>query len=148
MSSDRFESTTDRPYPTDLMAEIVMAYVGYNTLHPNELPRLIVSVATTLNKLCDMGAAPAEVEVERLTPAAIRKSVTPDAIISFIDGKPYKTLKRHLSRHGLDPYSYRERYGLPNDYPMTAPSYSERRSAVAKAAGLGRPGGRAEQAGE
>jgi predicted transcriptional regulator len=80
------------------------------------------------------------VEVEKPTPAQIRKSVRHDGIVSFIDGKTYKTLKRHLSANGLDPYSYRERYGLPADYPMIAPSYAEQRSAIAKAIGLGQPG--------
>ena len=57
--------------------------------------------------------------------------------MSFVDGKTYKTLKRHLTGAGLDPASYRQRYGLPSDYPMTAPSYSEQRSALAKSLGLG-----------
>ena len=67
----------------------------------------------------------------------ITKSITDDALISFVDGKPYKTLKRHLSRHGMDMKQYRERYGLPSDYPSTAPSYSAARSAMAKSLGLG-----------
>jgi predicted transcriptional regulator len=65
--------------------------------------------------------------------------------VSFIDGKTYKTLKRHLAAHGLDPHSYRERYGLPADYPMVAPSYAEKRSALAKSIGLGVPGARSVQ---
>lgn len=91
------------------------------------------------------GPAPAEEVVEKPTPAQIRKSITPDALISFIDGKQYKMLKRHLRAHGLDPHAYRERYGLPADYPTTAPSYSEQRSALAKGLGLGSFGGRAGQ---
>ncbi|MCP1557927.1 UNVERIFIED_ORG: putative transcriptional regulator [Methylobacterium sp. SuP10 SLI 274] len=74
----------------------------------------------------------------------VRKSITPDALISFIDGKPYKTLKRHLSAHGLDPYSYCQRYGLPNDYPMVAAAYAARRSELAKSIGLRRPGAMAD----
>ena len=58
--------------------------------------------------------------------------------MSFIDGRTYKTLKRHLASHGLDPQGYRDRYGLPQDYPMVAPSYSERRSELAQNLGLGR----------
>jgi predicted transcriptional regulator len=65
--------------------------------------------------------------------------------VSFIDGKTYKTLKRHLSSRGLDPHSYRERYGLPANYPMVAPSYAAQRSALAKAIGLRVQGGRANQ---
>jgi predicted transcriptional regulator len=87
-------------------------------------------------------AAPAPESVEKPTPAQVRKSITPDAIISFIDGKAYKTMKRHLGTHGLDPHSYRQRYGLPSDYPMVAPNYAAQRSALAKSIGLGRPGGR------
>ncbi|SFT28250.1 ROS/MUCR transcriptional regulator protein [Methylobacterium sp. yr668] len=86
--------------------------------------------------------AAAERTVEKPTPAQIRKSVRHDGIVSFIDGKAYKTLKRHLTSHGLDPKSYRERFGLPADYPMTAPSYAAQRSALAKAIGLGVPGAR------
>ena len=63
--------------------------------------------------------------------------MTPDALISFIDGKPYKTLKRHLSRNGLTIEQYRERFGLPRDYPSTAASYSAQRSELARALGLG-----------
>jgi predicted transcriptional regulator len=63
--------------------------------------------------------------------------VTPDALISFIDGKPYKTLKRHLSRNGLTIEQYRERFGLPRDYPSTAASYSAQRSELARSLGLG-----------
>jgi predicted transcriptional regulator len=69
----------------------------------------------------------------------VRKSLSsPDHIISLIDGKPYKTLRRHLSRHGMTPEQYRERYGLKADYPMVAPAYAETRRAMAKKIGLGR----------
>ena len=81
-----------------------------------------------------------------LTPAVpIRRSVTDDHIVCLEDGKRFKTLKRHLTAHGLTPERYRERYGLPTDYPMTAPGYAAQRSALAKAIGLGVPGARAEQ---
>jgi predicted transcriptional regulator len=86
------------------------------------------------------GAAAPDVKVEKPNLAQIRKLVRDDGIVSFIDGKSYKTLRRHLTRHGLDPREYRERYGLPADYPMTAPSYAAQRSALAKAIGLGQPG--------
>ena len=79
----------------------------------------------------------AEGAVAKPTPAEIRRSVMPSGIVSFIDGKTYQTLKRHLGVHGLTPESYRTRFGLSADYPMTAPAYSERRSALAKAIGLG-----------
>ncbi len=68
------------------------------------------------------------------------KSITPDALISFIDGKPYKTLRRHLTARGFDPETYRKRYGLPADYPMVAPSYSARRSEISRDNSFGRHG--------
>ncbi|MBK3402884.1 MucR family transcriptional regulator [Methylorubrum populi] len=119
---------------------IVVAYVAKNTLPPRDLPNLVVGVHAALARLGSI-EEPATVEekIEKPTPAQIRKSIMPEALISFIDGKPYNMLKRHLKKHGLDPSGYRERYGLPKDYPMTAPSYSERRSELAKANGLGRP---------
>ena len=75
--------------------------------------------------------------VEKLSAAQIRKSVTHDHIVSFEDGKPYKTLRRHLTLRGLTPEAYREKWGLPRDYPMTAASYSAQRSELARALGLG-----------
>jgi predicted transcriptional regulator len=72
----------------------------------------------------------------------VRKSLSsPNHIVSLIDGKPYKTLRRHLSRHGMTPDQYRERYGLKNDYPMVAPAYAETRRELAKKIGLGRKDG-------
>lgn len=133
----------------DLAAEIVVAYVANNSVPVSELPRLIRSVHGAVAGLASTApySAPTSVDrPERPTAAQIRKSLRTQDILSFIDGKPYKTLKRHLTAHGLDPRSYRERYGLPTDYPMVAPSYAERRSALARAIGLGRPGAMAENA--
>ncbi|SFV13104.1 MucR family transcriptional regulator [Methylobacterium sp. UNCCL125] len=128
---------------TELAAEIVSAYVSNNPVPPAELPALIAKVHGAVSGLASAGgseAAAQATEVEKPSPAQIRKSVRDDGIVSFIDGKTYKTLKRHLSANGLDPRSYRDRYGLPADYPMVAPSYAEQRSALAKAIGLGQPG--------
>ncbi|GJE41287.1 MucR family transcriptional regulator [Methylobacterium soli] len=127
----------------ELTTGIVCAYVSNNPLPADRLPGLIQAVAGGLQALSTSGeaATASEPAVELATAAQIRKSITPDALISFIDGKPYKTLKRHLTKHGLDPYGYRARYGLPADYPMTCPSYSAQRSELAKAIGLGSPGG-------
>lgn len=123
----------------EISAEIVASYVANNRVPVAELPGLLPAVYAKLVALSMPGAASAPVpEVTQPTVAQIRKSITPDTLISFIDGKPYKTLKPHLGVHGLDPHSYRERYGLPFDYPMTAPGYSARRSALAKDLGLGR----------
>ncbi len=90
-------------------------------------------------------AATSAPEADKPSTAQIRKSIRPDGLVSFIDGKTYKTLKRHLTSHGLDPRAYRDRYGLPGDYPMVAPAYAEQRSALAKAIGLGQPGAMAER---
>jgi predicted transcriptional regulator len=128
---------------TELAAEIVSAYVSNNPVPPADLPALIARVHQAVSGLATTAGADAAApggEVDKPTPAQIRKSVRDDGIVSFIDGKIYKTLKRHLSANGLDPHSYRERYGLPSDYPMTAPSYAAQRSALAKAIGLGQPG--------
>nr|WP_307356277.1 MucR family transcriptional regulator [Methylobacterium brachiatum] len=115
---------------------IVAAYVSNNHVQSADLPVLIHSTYTALASLSQAGA-PAASASEKPTPAQIRKSITPDALISFLDGKPYKTLKRHLSGNGLTIETYRERYGLPRDYPSTAASYSAQRSELARSLGLG-----------
>jgi predicted transcriptional regulator len=129
-----------------LAGDIVAAYVSNNHLQPSELPALIASVYAAVSGLGGTAVAQEPVEaVEKPTPAQIRKSITDDGIVSFLDGKRYKTLKRHLTGHGLDPRAYRERFGLPADYPMVAPAYAAQRSALAKRIGLGRPGALAER---
>lgn len=119
-----------------LTADIVSAYVSHNRVSPAEMPVLLASVYDAVAKLGGPDE-PAEASVERPSPAQIRKSIRPDGLISFIDGKSYKTLKRHLTGNGMTIEDYRERYGLPRDYPSTAASYSEQRSALAKRLGLG-----------
>jgi predicted transcriptional regulator len=121
---------------TELTTGLVSAYVSNNPVPVSDLPALIASMYAALTGLSQGGATDAA-PVEKLTPAQIRKSIRPDALISFIDGKPYKTLKRHLTGHGMTFDQYRERYGLPRDYPSVAASYSEKRSALAKSLGLG-----------
>ncbi len=118
-----------------LAADIVSSYVANNNLQVAELPGLIASVHASLVAL-GQPVAPA-VEETRATPAQIRKSVTPDHLISFLDGKPYRSLKRHLTSQGLTPADYRQKFGLPHDYPMVAASYAAQRSALAKSLGLG-----------
>jgi predicted transcriptional regulator len=117
-------------------SDIVSAYVSNNSVPISELPGLLAGVHAALAKLSAPTAAVTEA-ADKPTPAQIRKSVTPDALVSFIDGKPYKTLKRHLSRNGLTIEQYRERFGLPRDYPSTAASYSAQRSELARSLGLG-----------
>ena len=133
MSETNQVSQIDR---IELAADLVSAYVSNNSLPSPELAGLIVQVHAALVAL-SAPQAPKEEEVERATPAQVKKSITPDALISFIDGKPYKTLKRHLTTHGLDIEGYRRRYGLPADYPTVSSNYSAARSALAKDLGLG-----------
>ncbi|MCJ2021720.1 MucR family transcriptional regulator [Methylobacterium sp. E-065] len=128
-------------------AEIVSAYVSRNSVRPADMAELIASTHTALTGLGQSSATEAPA-TERLTPAQIRKSVTPDAIISFIDGKPYKALKRHLNGNGMTIEQYRERFGLPRDYPSTAANYSAQRSALAKNFGLGQQRKKAAPAAE
>lgn len=124
-----------------LTAEIVSAYVSNNTLSVGELPELTRAVHAALSTAgVPRGEENLEAPVVKATPAQIRKSITRDALISFEDGKPYKTLKRHLTTFGLTIEQYRAKWGLPADYPTVAPSYSEARSAMAKALGLGQGG--------
>jgi predicted transcriptional regulator len=129
----------------DLAGDIVSAYVSNNPVRPSDLPDLIRSVHAALSGLSNGTAQSAvEPEVEKPTAAQVRKSVTPEGIVSFLDGRTYKTLKRHLTGHGLDPQSYRARFGLSADYPMVAPEYAARRSELAKSIGLGRIADRGE----
>ncbi|WP_082173636.1 MucR family transcriptional regulator [Methylobacterium platani] len=129
------EPQTQQPEFIDLAANIVSAYVSKNNVPVAELAGLIASVHASLRGLGQPAAAPAE--DHKVTPAQIRRSVTPDAIISFIDGKPYKSVKRHLTSNGTTPDEYRQKYGLPRDYPMVAATYAAQRSELAKSLGLG-----------
>ena len=124
---------------TSLTADIVSAYVAHNALTGDKLPDLIGSVYGALSRASLQAVEPEKVE---LTPAvAIKKSVTPEYIICLEDGKKFKSLKRHLKTHyDLSPEDYREKWGLPRDYPMVAPSYAAARSNMAKNMGLGRRG--------
>lgn len=124
----------------DMTADIVSAYVGNNPVAPDELANLIQKVFAALN---GVSAGAVEVE-EKIDPAVpIRKSVTPDYLICLEDGKKFKSLKRHLRTHySLSPEEYREKWGLPRDYPMVAPNYAQARSKLAKKMGLGQAGRR------
>ncbi|MER9181431.1 MucR family transcriptional regulator [Mesorhizobium sp. M0767] len=121
----------------ELTADVVSAYVSNNPVPVGDLPALIGQVHAALKGTVDNVSAEMP---EALKPAVpIRKSVTPDYIISLEDGKKFKSLKRHLSTHyGLTPDEYRAKWGLPADYPMVAPNYAAARSALAKTMGLGR----------
>jgi predicted transcriptional regulator len=121
----------------ELSTEIVSAYVSHNSVSPSDLPKLITDVHAALKGL---STNEVPVVVEELKPAVpVKKSVAPDYIICLEDGKKFKSLKRHLRTHyNLSPEEYREKWGLPADYPMVAPNYSATRSKLAKDNGLGR----------
>ena len=121
---------------TELTADIVGAYVANNRMAGQDVAGVIALVADALRTV-EQPAEEAKSAQVKLTPAQIRRSITPEAITSFIDGRPYRLLKRHLSQHGYTPDTYRKAFGLPADYPMTAPDYAAKRSAMAKALGLG-----------
>lgn len=133
--SDEVEAAVEFNF-TAMAADIVSAYISNNHVQVGELPNLIVSVYASLTGLGSQVPAVSP-EVEKPTPAQIRKSVTPDALISFEDGKSYKTLRRHLTLRGLTSEAYRTKYGLPADYPMTTANYSAQRSELARSLGLG-----------
>lgn len=136
--------STHHSNPIDLTAELVAAYVGNNTVRTADLPGLINSVHSAL---AGLGQPASELEAAKPMPAvSIKKSVTPDHLISLEDGKPYKTLKRHLTGRGMTPAEYRAKWKLPADYPMVAVNYANRRSELAKASGLGRKGAASEHA--
>jgi len=129
----------------ELATELTIAWLS----NPNtratkeEVPDFLKSMHEAVANLSDAGSAEGEAPTVEHAPAvSVRKSLaSKDHIVSMIDGKSYKTLRRHLSTHGLTPAEYRERYGLKPDYPMVAPSYSEHRRAMAKKIGLGRKPG-------
>ena len=132
--------------PIELATELTIAWLG----NPNtratsdEVPAFLNRMHDAVRSLSNGSAdAPTGEAAPEFTPAVTaRKSLaSKDHIISLIDGKPYKTLRRHLSTHGLTPADYRQRYTLKADYPMVAPSYSEARRSMAQKIGLGRKGG-------
>ncbi|GJE01736.1 MucR family transcriptional regulator [Methylobacterium isbiliense] len=131
--------TAEKTVQTDtfvsLASDIVSAYVAKNAVPVGSLPELLSSVHGALRSLGRDGA-PAAPE-KPVPPVAIRKSVTPDYLISLEDGRQYKSLKRHLATRGLTPEQYRQKWGLPPDYPMVAASYAAQRSDLAKSIGLG-----------
>jgi predicted transcriptional regulator len=118
-----------------LSADVVAAYVSNNSVTQSDLPNLIASVHNALRDAATGKAESQKVVLE--PPVSVKKSITPNHLISMEDGRPYKSLKRHLTARGLTPAQYREKWSLPVDYPMVAPNYSKARSELAKALGLG-----------
>jgi predicted transcriptional regulator len=121
-----------------LTSQIVAAHVQSNKLPAEEVPALITTVYQTLSNI----EAGTDLSAGKVAPAVpIRKSVTPDYLVCLEDGKKLKMLKRHLkTSYNLSPEEYRNRWGLPSDYPMVAPNYAKQRSALAREIGLGTRG--------
>ncbi|MGL5117405.1 MAG: MucR family transcriptional regulator [Beijerinckiaceae bacterium] len=128
--------TEDQGRLIELAADIVSAYVSNNTIQASDVPALVGNVYAALT---NVGGAVMAAPSEPLKPAINpKKSITADYIICLEDGKKFKSLKRHLrTMYNLSPEQYREKWGLPSDYPMVAPSYAEARSRLAKEMGLG-----------
>ena len=121
----------------NVISDIVSAYVSNNSLRPSDLPDLIASVHASIQMI-----AKGEIEAPAAAPLVpavpVKKSVTKDFLICLEDGKKFRSLKRHLgSVYSMTPDEYRQKWGLPSDYPMVAPGYSEVRSQLAKEIGLG-----------
>lgn len=122
-----------------LTTMVASAYVKFNRLPQSELAGLIAGIHSTFVTL----GQPTAHEAPKPTPAIpIKRSITPDAIYSLEDGRPFKSLKRHLrAAYDLSPDEYRKKWDLPADYPMVAPNYAETRSQLARSIGLGRDAG-------
>jgi len=130
----------DPPNLLQLTAKITGAFVTHNPVQANDLTSLLRSVHEALAGLARPPSPVIDHEPMPQTPAAIRKSQGQDYLVSFEDGRRYKVLTRHLTRLGLTPAQYRAKWGLPPDYPMSAPSYSADRARNARRIGLGRVG--------
>ncbi len=136
----------------ELAAELTAAWLANPNTRTNaeDVPAFLLSMHAAVAQLSGAATSVAPEEAAQAYEPAVtvRKSLaSPDHIISLIDGKPYRTLRRHLASNGLTPEEYRARYNLKADYPMVAPSYSEARRTMAKLIGLGRkPGQTAEKA--
>jgi predicted transcriptional regulator len=130
------EDNLEKTELVELTAEIVSAYVSNNTVVASDLSSVIQNVFDALSRA---SSTTGQASREELRPAVpIKKSVTPEYIICLEDGKKFKSLKRHLRTHyNLTPEDYREKWGLPHDYPMVAPNYAAARSDLAKRMGLG-----------
>jgi predicted transcriptional regulator len=131
---------SDETNSTELTAEIVAAFVSNNTVSVDALTGLIKSVYGALNKLSEPDAVHVTEKIKP-TNAEIRKSITHDGIRSFIDGKSYKILKRHLTTHGLTIAEYKAQYGLPNEYLNNGAGILRRALRMVKSLGLGRKAG-------
>jgi predicted transcriptional regulator len=134
--SDNEASNPSRDDLLRMTTQVVSAYVGNNQIPEGQISDVIQSVYGSLDGLGNgAGAAP----TEQKPAVAIKRSITPDHIICLEDGKKLKMLKRYLrTAYNLSPEEYRQKWGLPADYPMVAPNYAKQRSAFAKQIGLGK----------
>jgi predicted transcriptional regulator len=122
----------------ELTADIASAYVGNNSVTPNDLPNLIKGIFAALTGVDTSLEKPAEPQTP---PVSIKKSITDDYLICLEDGRRFKSLKRHLrTKYNLSPEDYRAKWGLAKTYPMVAPAYAAARSNLAKQMGLGQGG--------
>ena len=120
----------------DLTANIVSAYLSNNPTPASEIPNLISQVHSALVRV---SSGRSEAPAEPAKPAvSLKKSINPDYLVCLEDGKRFKSLKRHLrTQYNMTPEQYRDKWGLPPDYPMVAPNYAVARSQLAKKMGLG-----------
>ncbi|MEZ0168360.1 MucR family transcriptional regulator [Microvirga sp. TS319] len=146
MSATESKSASTTTNLIETTADVVTAYGANNSVVRENLPSLIESVYAAFSKIHLGGQT--EKAREPLAPRMpIKKTITPDFLISLEDGRQYRTLKRHLRGLGLTPQEYRAKWDLPADYPMVAPNYSKQRSEMAKSMGLGAPQKKAKKTG-
>lgn len=130
------DNTNNSNELVELTADIVSAYISNNNVVPGDLPGIISETFDALSKASAKASLPVKEDLKPSVP--VKKSIHDDYIICLEDGKKFKSLKRHLRTHyDLTPEDYREKWGLPHDYPMVAPNYAAARSALAKKMGLG-----------
>ena len=140
MSDLTIETQGSNDLTTELVATVVAAFVSNNTVAIADLPALIQSISQSFGGIGTVATAPAP--SEPLVPfTSVKKSVTPEYLISLEDGRRFKSLKRHLrTAYNMSPDQYRAKWGLSKDYPMVAPNYAKARSDLAKSMGLGTGG--------
>ncbi len=139
METGDMETPTYQGSLINMASEIVAAYVSRNSVQPAELPGLISTVHQSL-KTANQPLATIDETVELKPAVPVKKSVQPDHIVCLEDGKKLKMLKRYIANtYNMIPNEYRTKWGLPSDYPMTAPNYAKTRSDLAKKIGLGKP---------
>ena len=124
---------------SELTADVVSAYLAHNPVRADDIPTLIQTVHSALSTVGN-GHGQEAPQVKPKPPMPWKNAIKPDGIVSFEDGKSYKSMKRHLTTRGMTPEQYRERWSLPQDFPMVAPNYAAARSELAKKMGLGRKG--------